>query len=307
MEYKSSFGKWEERASVRVKPRRVLDGALEGITFFPPELVPAASHPLIEGAGQPGARHRLLLQQLYNYLCFTTDLETAAVIPVVARIGSGSSGLDLPPSMESDAFKISTDEAWHAQFSRDLVDQLEAHTGVARLRVGAPAFLGRLRGIRMTSERHLRGVDDLLFAVVSETLVSTLLSDLPKDRRLPRPVREVVADHAEDEGRHHAYFRDFLRYLWSALDARQRSAAGVLAPRLIRAFLEPDYTFLGAALLDIGLTRDEVAQVLVESYPADRLALDIRQASRATVRYFKEVGAVRDPATGDAFQEAGLL
>src|SRR2546430_746338 len=36
--YQSRFGNWEARASVRTKPRRILDEHLDGKLFFPTEL-----------------------------------------------------------------------------------------------------------------------------------------------------------------------------------------------------------------------------------------------------------------------------
>jgi hypothetical protein len=142
---------------------------------------------------------------------------------------------------------------------------------------------------------------------VSETLVSSILTDLPHDRRLPQAVRDVVADHAEDEGKHHAYFRSLLPYLWAALGHDERQQIGPLVPELINVFLRPDYPAIILSLAEAGLSAAEAEQVVTESYPAQTVTASIAHAARSCVRYFAEVGALRDPRTLDAFHLAGLV
>jgi len=305
-QYGTSFARWYERATVRRSPRRVLRDGAEHQVYFPPELFPAAGHPLVVARGA-GAVRSVLIHRLQQYLQFTVELEATAVVPVTSEIARGRSGLALPEQMQADAFKIATDEAWHAQFSYDLIRQVTIETGVPAGTAQAPAFVARLAGIRAQLDSDLRGLDGLLFATVSETLVSAILSDLPHDRRLPQAVRDTVADHAEDEGRHHAYFRCLLGFLWSALGADQRRRLGPQVPRLVRAFLEPDYLATGRALAAVGLGQGEIEQVLEEAYPEAAVSRAIAAAAGSTVRYFREVGALDDPRTFEAFEAAGLL
>jgi hypothetical protein len=305
--YESRFRHWDGRASVRRKPRRLLSGEQSPqVPYFPPELVPVARHPLVAALGGQ-APWEMTVHRLYQYLHFTTELEQIAVMPVVAQLSRDRFGLPLPERMRADAFKIATDEAWHAQFSYDLMAQVREQTGVPTRLPGVPSFVGRLDAIGASMDDDLQGVESLIFSIVSETLISAILSDIPQDRRLPTAVREVVADHAEDEGRHHAYFRSMLTVFWSALDARQRSAVGRQLPAAIWAFLEPDYSALGVALSALGLPPDQVAQVVAESYPPRQVRRDVAQAARSLLRYVHDLGALDDPRTYDEFAQAGLL
>ncbi len=304
-QYHSRFGAWDKRASVRVRPRRTLGTRRSDQLYFPPEMAPVTAHPLVLAQG-PGSVEAVLVQRLYQYLHFTTELELAAVMPVTMNVSRGRAGLVVPAEMRTDAFKITTDEAWHAQFSDDLLTQVVDETGIAPVTLAVPRFIERLDEIRHRLEPGLRGAQDLLFSIVSETLISSLLADIPKDTRVPTAVREMVADHAEDEGKHHAYFRQLLLFFWPALSAEQRRVLGPVIPDLIFTFLEPDARCTGFALFDIGLDARAVEQVLAESYVPATVTADISAASRSTVRYFIEVGALEDPATADAFERAGL-
>jgi hypothetical protein len=307
--YASRYERWEDLASVRRKPRR--DFVPEEETsdlFFPPELYPVVLHPLVAAKGEVVVK-ALLLCRLYDYLDFTTELENLAVIPVATKISRGRSGLVLPAQMKADAYKIVTDEAWHAQFSHDFARQIEASTNVAHHvpeDAPAPSFLRRLDELRDRLPHDVRGVESLLFAIVSETLISGILSDIPRDTRLPFSVRELVRDHAADEGRHHQYFRAVLKHLWPALSPSERRAIGPHVPTAVYAFLEPDYEQTFRHLRGIGLTEDECTQVIAESWPADAVRRSIADAARPVVRYFAEAGALDDRRTRDSFELTGL-
>jgi P-aminobenzoate N-oxygenase AurF len=303
--YRTGFGRWHDRASVRHSPRRVLRDGADHPVFFPPELFPPAAHPLVTARG-PDAVRALLVHRLHQYLHFTVELEAISVVPVTTEIARGRSGLDLPEQMQADAFAIATDEAWHAQFSYDLIRQVAAATGIPG-RPDPPAFVDRLERINAELDPDLRGLRGLLFATVSETLVSAILCDLPHDRRLPRAVRDSIRDHAEDEGKHHAYFRTVIHRLWPALDPDQRRRLGPVVPQLIRAFLDPDRPGTARALAAIGLPPAEIEQVLAESLPAAAVTRTVAGGAGATVRYFRQVGALDDAGTADAFAAAGLL
>lgn len=304
-EYVSRFRSWDSRASVRTKPMRRLDGGATGTVFFPPELARESGHPSVKRLGQHSVE-RLLVHRLYQYLDFTSELEMVTVIPVTTAIARQRSGLSLSGEMRSDAFKIATDEAWHAQFSNGLIEQLELLTGVRRL-LGEHAFVARLSAISARLDITLRGAASLLFAVCSETLISAILSDMPHDLRLPYAVRETIRDHAEDEGRHHAYFRSVLTHFWPSLTPSERRCIGPLVPDVLKAFLEPDLIQIQSALISVGLTPDEAARVAIEAYPESYVSSLCADAAQPTVRYLTELGALNDPETKASFGAAGLL
>ncbi len=301
----TAFRLWEERASVRRKPQRRLGEPHDG-PYFSPELYPISEHALVGECG-PGAQAFLLIRRLYDYLHFTTELETQAVIPVASMISRGRSGLPVSKSMRGDAYKIVTDEAWHAQFSYDLAEDVCKATGVAQpARREAPAFLQRLDGIRTRVPAHLLGLEALLFSVVSETLISGVLSELPRDERLPKPVRDLIRDHAEDEGRHHAYFRTVLRALWQVLTPPERLEVTVLVPSVIYAFLEPDYQETATALETIGLSAVQIEQVIGETWPSEVVARDVAAGASPVLRYLDDLGVFESQCAVEAFASTGL-
>jgi P-aminobenzoate N-oxygenase AurF len=304
--YTSRFANWDSRASVRTRPVRRLGPAEGGRLYFPPELAPEVMHPKVTALG-PAAAGLVLLHRLYGYLNFTSELEASTVIPVAATIARGRGGFGVPPEMRSDAFKIVTDEAWHAQFSDSLAGQLETRTGVPPME-HMPAFQSRLD--RLLAEEvtpDLRRPAGVLIAICSETLISSLLATLPNDTRLPAAVSATVRDHAEDEGRHHAYFRSVLTRFWPELAPGEQRALGPLLPDVIRAFLEPDYAYIRQCLNAAGLNWGDTVHVVGECYPQAAQRDSCARAARSTTRYLIEAGALQDAHTRERFLASGLL
>jgi hypothetical protein len=304
--YSSKFRNWDNRATVRTKPRRAIaPGEPSEHIYFPPELVPVSMHPLTQGLGADTVE-RVLIQQLHTYLEFTSELEHGAVNPVAALISRRRSGFDLPETMIEDAYKIYTDEAWHAQFSDDLQRQVAVRTGVTPSLIEEPNFFRKLKAFQQELQPDERRLVMIFFTIVSETLISAILSGIPTDPRVVVAVRELVADHAEDEGRHHAYFSRLLEFAWPRLNKSQKATIGPLLPEMVMAFLEPDFVAIAANLRDCGLTAEQIDQVMTESYPPGTVQAGIRSASKATIRHFERVGVLADPRTEEAFERSGL-
>lgn len=305
--YDTKFKLWESRSAVRAKPRRVFfSEGEEGRLFFPPELAPMVLHPLVSPLGD-AAVGELLLQRLYLYLEFTAELEQLAINPVTQRISRRRIGFALPDEMVEDAYKIYTDEAWHAQFSDDLERQLILATGVAPTPLPEPQFLQRLRAIEGNVSSDYRGLPSVFFAIISETLISSILCDIPHDERVVSVVRKLVGDHAVDEGRHHAFFSKFFGAVWPQLSARDKRVIGPLLPRMILAFLEPDRTALRRIMEPSHLSLADIDAVIEEAHPRDQVVADARRAASAPIRLFAEYGVLDDSATREAFAVAGLV
>jgi para-aminobenzoate N-oxygenase AurF len=306
-DYQSRFGNWEGRASVRTKPRRILDEHLEGRLFFPVEMVPALSHPVLRAVADTELIQRILMHRLHAYLAFTTELEQLVVNPVTQLISCQRLGFELPAPMLRDAYKICADESWHALFSDDLADQIVAATGEAPIPLPQPRFLSELERLSADEDSTIRDLTSVFFTVVSETLISAILCGIPHDKRVVTAVRETVADHAEDEGRHHAFYAKFFEYAWHQLGQAQRAAIGPMLPEFIFAFLAPDLGALSALLELAPLDRETIRGVVEESNPPREVRATVRKAAASTLRIFTRNGVLDDSRTHDCFAGLGLV
>lgn len=305
--YNSRLAEWDTRAGVRIKPRRVLlDEEAAGKVYFSPALAPVASHPLVTKLG-PEIRRRVLIQHLYHYLDFTANFEVEVVNRGAHRIALGKAGVDLPEEMLFDALKIYCDEGYHSFFSADLKFQVIAATRVMPPSYDFKPFVQRLTDAGSAVPRNLRSISSLLIVIVFETLISSTLNRIPKDDRVVGAVRQMVADHAEDESRHHAFFSSLFDVVWPSLTPRQKSVLGPILPQYIIKSLEPDYGAIKQRLALFDLTPDEIEQIISESYPWSEVIAGLRKTASATLRLFERNGLFEDPRTLDTFQASGLV
>lgn len=302
--YRSAFGRWDERAAVRSSPRREIQA--ESTALFPESLVPVAGHTLVQ-ALRPELRRRLLTRQLYRYLDFTAKLEYLVVNHVTLGIAHGSIAVPIPDEMRFDAFKIYCDEAYHALFSVDLIRQAEARTGMAHDPARQPFFLHRLAQLKARQPSRRAGLIDLLFTIVSETLISGTLTDVGHASDVDPAVADTVRDHAADEGRHHAYFAAYVNHLWASLTTEERVFASRLFPELIDIFLRPDFEDIGAELLGYGLTRDQVAEVLEDTFSESVQSAYTRTTAAKLLGYLTDLGVFEDSLARDSACAYGLL
>jgi P-aminobenzoate N-oxygenase AurF len=302
--YRSPFRNWHDRASVRRAPRRTLQDGEDTGHFFSPELVPVARHSLIR-ALPPADFETILIRHLHRYLEFTAQLEYLVVNRTIAGIAHGSVGVEVPEDMRHDALKMYCDEAYHALFSVDLACQVTRRTGIKRL-AARPFFVTRLDQILADLAAAERGLAELLFVIISETLISASLAEVPSGQDVASAVRETIQDHAVDEARHHAFFAMFLRMLWGQLTAGERKQAGLLVPQMIDAFLHPDIRAIAEDLRDQGISADDAEQVVAEIYTSNLVRDHMSITSRQTRKHFRELGAFDDPEIAEAMASWGF-
>jgi hypothetical protein len=301
-----AFDNWYDRAAVRAAPRRLVevDDDIHK-AFFPEHLVLHLSHPLVD-PDDHRLRRYLIAQHLYQWLQFTTHFEMAVVGRATQRIADGGSGLDLSPTLRANAFQILIDEAYHSLFSLDVQHQLETRSGISALTHDFGPFIANLDAIGEDMPEHGILVQ-LLQVVVFETLITSILSDIPADESLVGVVRSTVRDHAVDEGRHHVFFAAFFKHLWGQLDARTRTLVAGCLPRLIVRSLQPATAPAEAALRVAGFAEGQARQVIAESYSAETVIEGIRRSSAKTIRLLEEVGVLEIPGAREEFVAQRLL
>ena len=167
------------------------------------------------------ALRRILGHYLIDHLNFTDLLEHDVVNKITYRLARDELAVSLPDPMRRDAYKIYVDEAFHSCTTSDLRLEIESSIGRVTPR-GQPEFLNRLQQIQQKLPTRLRDLAMLCFAIVSETLISRVLRDIPRDTTVVQGVRDVIADHGHDEAIHHVYFSQVFEEIWHQFQRKIR-------------------------------------------------------------------------------------
>lgn len=300
-----AFEGWDDRAWVRTGQHAGRSAPGAGAQFFPHHLVPHAHHPHVL-ARPESDRHYLMAQHLFQWLTFTVHFELSVVNRATLMIADGSSGVTIPDLAKSTAYQIYIDEGYHSLQSLRVRQQIEQSSAIPALPYDFGRFLRRLDAIGEERPGHTHLLR-LLQVVVFETLVTSIFADVPADPAVLPVVRRLVAEHAVDERRHHAFFASFFWSLWGALDARYRRLVAEWLPELVLHCLQPATRPALDALLAVGMPLPLAEEVIAESYDRSAVHAYIRSAARKTLKLFENLGVMDLPGSRERFYELGLL
>jgi hypothetical protein len=202
--------------------------------------------------------------------------------------------------MKDDALKIYVDEGGHAEMSHALTVAAEQATGVKPLKI-EPAFLKTLDQLVSREEPEFHSMIKLFFVIISETLITGTLLNLPRDERVQGAVRDLAADHANDEGRHHAYFRQVFEYVWSRLPQETRIKIGTLLPDMILAFLNPDTQSMTKMLEQFPETFSLPGKIVREIVDSEATINGIKKAASPTLKMLRDNQVFTYPEILSAF------
>ncbi len=267
--------------------------------FFSADLSPLFISPDVRAACERVQRELLILT-LYDWLEFTEWLEVGPVNAICDRLRQPHFLPWLPPRMKADALKIYTDEAGHAEMSHALARAVEDYTNIESARI-RPSFLDSFDILVSEVEPTLAQLVELFLAITSETLITGTLNKLPADPTVQVAVRDIAKDHANDEGRHHAYFRALCLTVWPRLPAEAQRRIGALLPDMILAFLAPSPKHLARLLTRVGAFGGRERYVAEEVCAHPQTKATVRASCAPTLRVFREAGVFRWASVVDAF------
>lgn len=152
LRYKKYFENWDQVAAVRSKPNSYrlinsqVQSELKNKCWFLPAGVPIIAHPLLKNIYQTQEQY-LLGRFLLQFLEYGTLLEHEFVNTILAELALGECSIPIPDQMRLDAFKIYTDEGYHACFNLEATQQIRNYIGLPTSDAW-PLNNSRLTGLR---------------------------------------------------------------------------------------------------------------------------------------------------------------
>ncbi|KEY57003.1 diiron oxygenase [Serratia sp. DD3] len=205
MSYKTHADTWEQRATIRTRPRRFIEN--DELSFYPIERQPLCFDPIIEKLGDE-VRDTILLQSLYKYINDIIIFETEIVNKVALDIAKGRFPFDFSFEARYDAMSVVVDEDYHAFVAMDFQNQLEKETGIKPFKVFDEIELSRAipRAIEsLNDSKHKAGME-LIAVAISENTVTSDVAAFASDSTVKRSIKGIMADHLADEGRHSKFW-----------------------------------------------------------------------------------------------------
>ncbi len=298
---------WYSSSSIRTNSRSIIDiREIHCKQFFPYNELPLLIHPLLQDRDEDFKR-LISIHRLYSYLDFTDILEHEVVNQALRTLIHNNEKFCISNEMKLNARKIYVDEAYHSLFSADLKSQVSKLTQVDPLDTYRPVFIRKLESLISTYSSELRETIIIFFAFVSETLISSVLSEIPNNTEVITAIRSSVSDHARDEKTHHLYFSELLPVLWSQLNTMEQEIIGSLFPQFILFFLLPDQVALIRYLTQMKISIKDSETIIQDTYSLDKVLPKIKMYSKATIYHLKKNGILGIQKVHQSFCESGLL
>ena len=234
-DYVSFVDAWEARATIRTRPRRIVEND-ERLIY------PLSRQPLVlsETFTRECAHLRdyALVQSLYKFINDVVIFETEIVDKTARSIAKDRFAIRFPFACRYDAMTVVVDEDYHALVAMDFMQQTVALTGIEPIPL--PTEIELSRAIPAALERapeHLRSAVELICVAIAENTVTNDVAAFAKDDSVKQSVRGLMADHLFDEGRHSGFWTRLVRIYWQTTREDERQTIAQILPVFITEYL----------------------------------------------------------------------
>jgi hypothetical protein len=237
-DYLSFADAWESRATIRTRPRRLLEN--DDRLIYPLSRQPLVlSQTFLREC--PEQRDFALVQTLYKFINDVVIFETEIVDKTARSIAKNRFALAFPFACRYDAMTVVVDEDYHALVAMDFMQQAIAMTGITPIGLPEEIELSRAipAAIAMAPE-HLRSAVELICVAIAENTVTGDVAAFAKDDTVKQSIKGLMADHLLDEGRHSGFWTRMVRIYWHTASAGDRECIARILPVFISHYLTND-------------------------------------------------------------------
>jgi hypothetical protein len=238
IQYQSFADAWENRATIRTRPRRRVED--DDKLIFPMSRQPMV-HSQTFLTHCPQLRDFVLVQSLYKFINDVVIFETELVDHTARRIAKNRFGIEFPFACRYDAMTVVVDEDYHALVAMDFMQQTIDMTGISPIPL--PQQIELSRAIPATLARtpeHLLSAVELICIAIAENTVTNEVAAFARDDSVKASIKGLMADHLLDEGRHSGFWTRLVQIYWRTAPEEDRQAIARLMPGFIADYLASD-------------------------------------------------------------------
>jgi len=237
-DYQSFADAWEQRATIRTRPRRVLEDD-ERLIY------PLSRQPLVLSETFlrecPQQRDFALVQTLYKFINDVVIFETEIVDKTARSIAKNRFAVAFPFACRYDAMTVVVDEDYHALVAMDFMQQTVAMTGIEPIQLPDQIELSRaIPAAVALAPDHLRSAVELICVAIAENTVTGDVAAFARDDSVKPSIKGLMADHLLDEGRHSSFWARMVRIYWHTASEADRETIAQILPVFIGHYLIND-------------------------------------------------------------------
>ncbi|MEG5264110.1 diiron oxygenase [Pseudomonas sp. JDS28PS106] len=302
-DYRSFVDSWEGRATIRTRPRRLVENDDRLI-------YPLSRQPLVLSdtflRECPELRDYALVQSLYKFINDVVIFETEIVDKTARAIAKNSFAIRFPFACRYDAMTVVVDEDYHALVAMDFMQQTVALTGIEPIALPDEIELSRaIPAALALAPEHLRDAVELICVAIAENTVTNDVAAFAKDDSVKQSVKGLMADHLLDEGRHSGFWARMVRIYWHTAPETDRQCIARILPVFIAHYLTNDIqTGFDFRLIEQLPVRDAVKRSLREEAQAMSFPIGPQHPLVANImRFFSLSSMLQAPCVREALAD----
>ncbi|MDD0995469.1 diiron oxygenase [Pseudomonas sp. TNT2022 ID1044] len=302
-DYLSFADAWESRATIRTRPRRLLENDDKLI-------YPLSRQPLVLSETFlrecPEQRDFALVQTLYKFINDVVIFETEIVDKTARSIAKNRFAMAFPFACRYDAMTVVVDEDYHALVAMDFMQQTVAMTGITPIELPDEIELSRAipAAIALAPE-HLRSAVELICVAIAENTVTGDVAAFAKDGTVKQSIKGLMADHLLDEGRHSGFWSRMVRIYWHTASEDDRQRIAQILPVFIGHYLTNDIQkAFDVHLIDALQIKDATRQSLKNEMSGLAFPINRHHPLVANiVRFFRSSSLLDSPCVQSALSD----
>ncbi|PYD05080.1 diiron oxygenase [Pseudomonas syringae group genomosp. 3] len=294
-DYMSFIDAWEGRATIRTRPRRIVEND-EKLIY------PLSRQPLVLSdtftRECAHLRNYALVQSLYKFINDVVIFETEIVDKTARSIAKDNFAIRFPFACRYDAMTVVVDEDYHALVAMDFMQQTIALTGIEPIQLPTEIELSRaIPAALALAPEHLRSAVELICVAIAENTVTHDVAAFAKDDSVKQSIKGLMADHLLDEGRHSGFWARLVRIYWHTAAEQDRECIARILPVFIAQYLTNDiqngfdFTLIERLQVPEPVRQALKAETLALSFPVNRHHPLIGNI----MRFFKSSSMLDDP------------
>ncbi|WP_024655948.1 diiron oxygenase [Pseudomonas syringae USA007] len=294
-DYMSFIDAWEGRATIRTRPRRIVEND-EKLIY------PLSRQPLVLSdtftRECAHLRDYALVQSLYKFINDVVIFETEIVDKTARSIAKDNFAIRFPFACRYDAMTVVVDEDYHALVAMDFMQQTIALTGIEPIQLPTEIELSRaIPAALALAPEHLRSAVELICVAIAENTVTHDVAAFAKDESVKQSIKGLMADHLLDEGRHSGFWARLVRIYWHTAAEQDRECIARILPVFIAQYLTNDiqngfdFTLIEHLQVPEPVRQALKAETLALSFPVNRHHPLIGNI----MRFFKSSSMLDDP------------
>lgn len=302
-DYQSFADAWENRATIRTRPRRMVEN--DDKLIYPLSRQPLVlSETFVREC--PEQRDFALVQTLYKFINDVVIFETEIVDKTARSIAKNRFAVPFPFACRYDAMTVVVDEDYHALVAMDFMQQTVAMTGITPIELPHEIELSRaIPAALALAPEHLRSAVELICVAIAESTVTNDVAAFAKDDTVKQSIKGLMADHLLDEGRHSGFWSRLVRIYWHSANEDDRQLIAKILPVFIAHYLTNDIQKSFDFRLIEHLHISNAAKAALKSEVAG-LAFPINRHHPLVaniVRFFRSSSLLDSPCVQDALND----